>query len=761
MSTHQFDSTNDDAYAGAGVFAFERSKMLAGQPAQMVYFNLQPANPAFGGHLPANVDGPTMPPIGAPNYFAEVDTATDLPPASALRIWKFHVDWSNPGASTFGLNGQPNSITPVADFARPNCVHYAAGCIPQKGDSFQLDPIGDRLMARLVYRNFGDHEALVLTHTVVASGATMQIGPRWYEVRNPGGTPVIFQQSTWGPTGVTDLLYRWMGSIAMDANGNIAIGYSTSSSADYPSIAYAGRLVSDPPNTLGQGESQMFAGLGPQHGQAFAPQFGRWGDYSGLTVDPTDDCTFWYTTEYYASPNEVLGGWHTRIGSFKFPSCLAPPVPTPTPTPSPSGTPSPTPSPPTSPTPTPSPTLTPAPSCIPSGNFIDDLEPTQEPGWTFQTAQNNLPSPTWALVVDPNAHSATHSFMTDATVPDIKDDRLIAPPQNLSSTSHLIFWHKFITEDGFDGGVLEVSRNGGATSVDVLAGGGSFISGGYTGTISGTFMSPIANRQAWTGQSASIPNMDRVEVNLGAFAGSNVLVRWRLGLDNGVLVPGAGWWVDDIAFTSTCGSGSTPTPTATATPTTPTATPTATPVVTPTAAPSGTPSATPSATPHPACLNAPTVVLNDPTGDQGTGNPPQSDIRSVAVGEDYTYIGSQRLVFVLNVNSNFSTMPANQVWRVRWTFGPTTYYVAMSSDSNSLVNYEYGTQSGSVVTPLGGLEAGSFDTQGNIRLAIAMSKVGSPTAGSILTAVNGLTQMNLGGAVFLGEDSTSNSSHTV
>src|SRR5204863_3866551 len=134
---------------------------------------------------------------------------------------------------------------------------------------------------------------------------------------------------------------------------------------------------------------------------------------------------------------------------------------------------------------------------------------------------------------------------------------------------------------------------------------------------------------------------------------------------------------------------------------------------------------------------------------------------SVAVGEDYTYIGSQRLVFVLNVNSNFSTMPASQVWRCRCTFCPTTYYVAMSSDSNSLVNYEYGTQSGSVVTPLGGLEAGSFDTQGNIRLAIAMSKVGSPTAGSILTAVNGLTQMNLGGAVFLGEDSTSNSSYTV
>jgi hypothetical protein len=765
MSTHQFDSSNGDAYAGAGVFAFERARMLAGQPAQMVYFNLQPVNPAFGGHLPANVDGPTLPPPGAPNYFAEVDTATDIPPVSAMRIWKFHVDWSNPAASTFGLNGLPNSVTPVADFARPNCVNYTAGCVPQKGESFQLDPIGDRLMARLVYRNFGTHEAMVLTHTVVASGTTMQIGPRWYEVRNPGGTPQIFQQSTLGPTGMTDLLYRWMGSIAMDANGNIAIGYSTSSSADYPSIAYAGRLASDPPNTLAQGEAQLFAGLGPQHGQAFAPQFGRWGDYSGLTIDPTDDCTFWYTTEYYASPNEVLGGWHTRIGSFKFSGCLAPPVPTPTPSPSPSGTPSPTPSPAPTPTPTPSPTPTAAPSCIPSGNFIDDLEPVQEPGWTFQVAQNNVPSPTWALVVDPTAHSATHSFMTDAVVPDIKDDRLIAPPQNLSSTSHLVFWHRFKTEDGFDGGVLEVSRNGGATWVDVLAGGGSFIAGGYTGTISGTFQSPIANRQAWTGQSTSFPNMDRVEVNLGAFAGSNVLVRWRLGLDNGVLVPGAGWWIDDVAFTGICGPGATPTPTATGTPATPSPTPTATPAVspmgTPTATPSGTPSASPTLTPNPTCVNAPAIVLTDPSGDQGTGNPPEVDIRSVAVGEDYTYIGSERLVFILKVNSNFSTMPPNQIWNVIWTYGATTYYVAMKSDDNSSVNYEYGTIASNMITVLGAIEAGSFDTQGNVRMAIARSKVGSPPDGAVLTAVNGATQMNLGGILFTDEDATSNANYTI
>ena len=768
MSTHQFDPANTDAYAGAGAFAFERDKMLQGQPAQMVYFNVMNGATAFGGHLAANVDGPALPPPGTPNYFAEVDTAADMPPNAALRIWKFHVDWATPANSTFGANGQPNSITPITDFARPNCVaqNFTAECVPQKGDPFQLDPIGDRLMARLVYRNFGDHESLLLTHTVVADANTMQTGPRWYEVRNPGGTPVIYQQSTFGPLGPTDLLYRWMGSIAMDGSGDIAIGYSTSSNADFPSIAYAGRVPTDTLSTLGQGEAQMFAGSAPQHGELFAPSQGRWGDYSGLTVDPADDCTFWYTTEYYATIDEAQGTWHTRIGSFKFPSCVATaPSPTPTATASPAASPTPT------PTATATISPTPTPTCAnPSGHFVDTLEPAQKPGWQFDPAQNNLPtSSTWALVTDPQAHSATHSFMTDATANDIKDDRLIAPPQDLTSTSHLIFWHKFITEDGFDGGVLEVSKDGGATWIDVLAGGGSFVAAGYNGNISTDFQSPIAGRPAWTGTSDSAPSMNRVEVNLGAFAGNGVRVRWRLGLDNGVLVPGVGWWVDDIEFTNTCAPATgTPTPTATASPTptataTATVTPTATVTATPTATPSGTPTATPVGSPDPDCLNPLTVVVTDPAGDQGAANPAQSDIISVSAGEDYSYIGSPRLVFVLKVNSNLGAIPPNQIWNVRWTFGATTYYVAMKSDGSTspAVTYEYGTIASNMVTVLGTLDSGSFDTQGNIRLVVAMSKVGNPTAGSNFTAVNGVTQMNNGGVLFTSEDSTSSGTYSV
>jgi len=328
MMNHEFDPSSS-AYVGAAVWAFERAKMLTGQPAQLVGFDLGSVNIAFGGHLPASLDGANLPPAGAPGLFAEVDNSTDIPPTAALRIWKFHVDWTTPSNSTYGNNGQPTSITPVADFTRPNCDYtaYEMGCVPQLGDPFQLDPIGDRLMHRVAYRNFGDHEAIVLNHTVVSDSTTGQMGPRWYEVRDPGGTPVIYQQSTFVPTSQTDLLYRWMGSVAMDASGDIAIGYSTSSQDSFPSIAYAGRLVTDPLNTLAQGETQMFAGGGPQHGELFAPEFGRWGDYTALQIDPTDDCTFWYTNEYYAATDAPTGIWHTKIGSFKFPQCVSPTPP--------------------------------------------------------------------------------------------------------------------------------------------------------------------------------------------------------------------------------------------------------------------------------------------------------------------------------------------------------------------------------------------------------------------------------------------------
>jgi hypothetical protein len=325
MTANEFGGAGG-TFSGAGAYAFERAAMLAGQVAREVFFDLGTVNSSFGGMLPGTVDG-APPPVGSPDYFAEVDSQANSPSlgADAMRIWKFHVDWTNPNNSTFGLSGQPNSTLLVTMWGPPQCVYGVGTCVPQEGSPYQLDVLGDRLMQRLVYRNFGDHESLLINHSVIAD---VRIGLRWYEVRSPGSSPTIYQQSTWAPV---DTLYRWMGSIAMDHFGDIAIGYSTSSPASFPSLAYAGRLAGDPLSQLSQGETQMWAGLGPQNVAFFVPPEGRWGDYSALTVDPTDGCTFWYVNEYFASltdqgANAPGAPWRTRIGSFKFPTCQASPV---------------------------------------------------------------------------------------------------------------------------------------------------------------------------------------------------------------------------------------------------------------------------------------------------------------------------------------------------------------------------------------------------------------------------------------------------
>ena len=322
MTVNQFGGAGG-TFSGAGAYAYEREKMLVGQPARVVFFDLGPVNSSFGGMLPSSLDG-GPPPQGAPNYFGEVDSQINTPSlgADALRIWKFHVDWSNPANSTFGMSGQPDSVLPVAMWTPAQCVYGNGTCVPQMNSPYQLDVLGDRLMFRLAYRNFGDHESLTVNHSVVADA---RIGVRWYEVRSPGSSPAIYQQSTFAPT---DVLYRWLGSVAMDHLGNMAIGYSTSSPVNYPSLAYAGRLVGDPLNQLTQGEAQLWAGAGSQNVAFYVPPEGRWGDYSNLTVDPADGCTFWYVNEYFAAGSDIdpSAPWRTRIGSFKFAECNASPV---------------------------------------------------------------------------------------------------------------------------------------------------------------------------------------------------------------------------------------------------------------------------------------------------------------------------------------------------------------------------------------------------------------------------------------------------
>ncbi len=263
LAVNQFDALTS-AWQGQGVVAFEREKMLAGLPARMVYFDLFSVDPNLGGMLPAHVDGPAPPP-GSPGIFVQFDDdGLGYAPQDQLQLWSFQVDWTNPSASTFS-----NLTTlPTAPFDS-NLCNYARSCIPQAGTNRKVDAISDRLMYRLQYRNFGTHESLVVNHTVNVGGD--HAGIRWYEIRDPLGTPAIYQQGTYAPDGE----HRWMGSLAMDGAGNMALGFSASSTTSFPSIRYAGRLPGDPLGTMAQGETLLIAGSGSQTDSS-----SRWGDYS-------------------------------------------------------------------------------------------------------------------------------------------------------------------------------------------------------------------------------------------------------------------------------------------------------------------------------------------------------------------------------------------------------------------------------------------------------------------------------------------------
>ena len=304
MSMNVFNSSGT-LFLGPQPFAFDRAAMLVGGAATVITPGIT-GGPSEETYLPADLDGNTLPPAGAPNTFVEWPSGSPL----AHKVFHFHVDFATPANSTFTL------FTTVSAAGFTQLCAITRNCVPQLGSTSNLDAIADRLMFRLAYRNFGDHESVVGNYTVSSGGVA---GIRWFEMRNVTNGPVtLFQQSTYQP----DSTWRWMGSAAMDGSGNLALGFSASSSSINPQIRYAGRLASDPLNTLAQGETTLFAGTGSQTGTS-----NRWGDYSDLTVDPVDDCTFWYTTEYYATTSSF--NWRTRIGSFKFASCGSP-VPTPT-----------------------------------------------------------------------------------------------------------------------------------------------------------------------------------------------------------------------------------------------------------------------------------------------------------------------------------------------------------------------------------------------------------------------------------------------
>jgi len=319
-----YEANNDfldgATFTGVTVTAYDRAAMLAGQQANMVQFTI---GSQYGSLLPSNAEGGANgfnPPSGAPNpYFMSCDADNGGPCSSdQMDEWNFHVDWSNPANSTFGNNGDPSTTLPVAAF-NSNLCNFSGNCIPQPGTSQGLDALSDRLMYQSAYRPLSDGtQAVVLNQTVnVSTNGGNQAGVRWYELTNSGSGWTVADQGTYAP----DSDNRWMGSANIDASGDVALGYSVASSSTFPSIRVAGRLAGDPPGQMSQGEETMIAGTGSQTGNQNGR--GRWGDYSAMQVDPTDDCTFWYTQEYI----QTTGGatWQTRVGSFKFPSCTAGP----------------------------------------------------------------------------------------------------------------------------------------------------------------------------------------------------------------------------------------------------------------------------------------------------------------------------------------------------------------------------------------------------------------------------------------------------
>lgn len=315
-------------WKGAGVFILERDRMLPGKRnARSVYFDgSQPGyDVSDGGFLPSDLDGPILPPAGAPNTVVGLKNVVignpqgDAYPLPALRVFQAHADWANPGNASFNFQQElaTQDFNPFWNPAicRDSDPDFPQNCVSQPNNAQPLEALTDRLLMRLQYRNFGDHASLVTNHTIDVDPNINRAGIRWYELTQQSGQPSwsIFQQGTFAPP--ADQNSRWFGSIAQDVNQNISLGYSIVNGTNLnASINDTGRTADDPLGTMPQDETRLITGGGQQTNSG-----ARWGDYSDMVLDPLDDCTFWYTTEY----NQITSSatWHTRIGAFRFPDC--------------------------------------------------------------------------------------------------------------------------------------------------------------------------------------------------------------------------------------------------------------------------------------------------------------------------------------------------------------------------------------------------------------------------------------------------------
>ena len=280
-------------FMGADLCGFDRTKMLVGTPSAAQLCKMTPKTE--GGYLPSDMDGPTAPTDGTPGVFISWQNTNP----GQLYLRKLTLNFAG-GTATLSA---PKTIS-VANF-----VQACGSCVPQTGTTQTLDTLSDRVMYRFAVRHFADHDRAVVNHAV-QTGTGSQVAVRWYELYDPAGAVTVNQQGTFAP----DTTYRWMASIAEDKNGDIGVGYSASSSSIHPGIRFTGRVPTDASGTM-ESEASILVGTGSQSGNNLA----RWGDYTAMQVDPSDDCTFWYVDQY----EKVTGSfnWNTNIGSFAFTGC--------------------------------------------------------------------------------------------------------------------------------------------------------------------------------------------------------------------------------------------------------------------------------------------------------------------------------------------------------------------------------------------------------------------------------------------------------
>ncbi len=307
-----FMGTNSGLQGQYDVYALDRENMLLGLPARPAQFFQSYPNLL----MPADSDGDTPPPANAPGLLYSIRDAGEAyfgnPANDSIDVYEFDVDWANSSNSTFTLSQVITNADGLSNFNWTVCGFFVSDCLPQGGTSVNIDSGSWWPQQRLQYRNFGGFETLVGTWTVDVLAVGDHAAPRWFELRrNIGaGSWNLRQEGTFAP----DSDHRFNPSISMDASENIGLGYSVTSSSSFPSIRFTVHDASvDPLGTM-EPEEVMVAGGGSQTGTA-----NRWGDYASMDVDPVDDCTFWFTSEYYTSTSAA--GWTTRIGAFKIPTC--------------------------------------------------------------------------------------------------------------------------------------------------------------------------------------------------------------------------------------------------------------------------------------------------------------------------------------------------------------------------------------------------------------------------------------------------------